>query len=208
MRLVVSLQQIAVIACAALLGACSPEPDVRLPRLGDDAVIMAFGDSLTYGTGAGREQSYPARLQQLVDRRVVNAGVPGETTGDGRQRLAQAVFQHQPDLILLCLGGNDFLRRHNVQATRDNLSHMIDWIQERDIPLVMLAVPEPKLLGGNHPLYRELAQQYDVILEDEIILEVLRDGSLKTDPIHPNAEGYEKIARAVAELLREAGAVD
>lgn len=196
------------LAAGLLLAGCGDSPaDRPLPPLATDDVILAFGDSLTHGTGARSSESYPAVLQRLIDRRVVNAGVPGETTAEGRERLPELLDRHRPSLVILCLGGNDFLRRQPVSGTRDNLDAMIREISQRDVPLLLLAVPELKLGFQPAPLYSSLAEDSGVALMPDILADILGDRSLKADPIHPNARGYERLATAIADHLRAAGAI-
>jgi lysophospholipase L1-like esterase len=123
------------------MSACSS--GTKLPRLASDAVVLAFGDSLTFGTGAEPSESYPAVLEKLINRRVVNAGVPGEVTGEGLSRLPKVLDNERPALMILCHGGNDLLRRLNQQHAAHNLRAMIRLARERQVSAVLIAVPSP-----------------------------------------------------------------
>jgi lysophospholipase L1-like esterase len=189
----------------ALTGCGESTP--RLARLSPGDVVLAFGDSLTYGTGATPETSYPAVLSQLIGRNVVRAGVPGEVTAQGLVRLPAVLEEVNPRLVLLCLGGNDMLRRGDPGETAENLRAMVRLIRERGADVVLIAVPEPKLLGDPPPFYAAIAGEFGVPVETGVIKEVLYSARLKSDPIHPNAEGYREMATAVARLLKQAGAI-
>lgn len=195
-----------VVLLLAVLAACGRDP--QLPRLSEDAVILAFGDSLTYGTGASREHSYPAILEALSGRQVINAGVPGEVTAQGLERLADALDEYAPQLLILCLGGNDMLRRVDEQRIASNLEQMVAMSRARGVPVLLLGVPRPALMGmESASFYEEIAARWQVPLEAEIIPEVLAERRLKSDTIHPNAEGYRRIANAVHAKLKKTGAL-
>ena len=169
--------------------------------------MLAFGDSLTYGTGAGPDEAYPNVLSQLIGRQVVAAGVPGETTAEGLERLAGTLDEVKPKLLLLCLGGNDMLRKLDYAVAESNLRSMVKLARGHGIAVVLIGVPEPVLFGGIAPFYGKLADELKVPLEQKILPDVLFDKELKSDQIHPNARGYRRIAQALAEFLQRAGAV-
>lgn len=188
-----------------LLAACERTP--TLPRLGAHDVIVAFGDSLTHGTGASTDAAYPAVLASLTGRTVINAGVPGDTTASALQRLPAVLEEHKPRLVLLCLGGNDMLRRRPEAETENNLRLLVQTIRASGAEVVLIGVPEPKLFGGAPDFYARVADELKLPLEDEVFVAVLRDNRLKADPIHANAAGYRVVAERLADFLREAGAL-
>ena len=188
-----------------LLAACDRAP--TLPKLSSHDVIVAFGDSLTHGTGASDDTAYPAVLAALTGRTVVNAGVPGDTTASGLERLPAVLEEHKPRLVLLCLGGNDMLRKQPESVTENNLRLLVQTIRSSGAEVVLIGVPEPKLFGGAPEFYARLADDLQLPLEDEAFNEVLKDNRLKADPIHANAAGYRVVAERLAEFLRERGAL-
>ena len=191
----------------ALVVASCGEKVPRLAPVGPNDAIVAFGDSLTYGTGAAESESYPSVLEQLVGRRVVRAGVPGEVTAQGLARLPQVIEEHHPSLVIVCLGGNDMLRRMDEADTRRNLREIIKMLLGRGISVVLVGVPKPALIASAPEFYGELAREFRIPYEGKVVAEVLYQLDMKSDPIHPNAKGYRRMAEAIAELLRKAGAV-
>jgi acyl-CoA thioesterase I len=200
------LRSVVVALLLSALAACGNEPP-PLPRLGTDDVVLAFGDSITYGTGASPEESYPEVLAGLIGHRVVGAGVPGEVTAIGLQRLPEVLDEVKPKILLLCLGGNDMLRKIDLVVIESNLRAMVRTAKDRGIAVVLIAVPKPALFGGNAAMYHAIAKENNLHLEGEILKDILHSNEFKSDPIHPNAKGYRRMAEAIAGLLRRAGAV-
>ena len=190
-----------------LLGACSSPPEPLSP-LAHDAVILAFGDSLTAGTGASPDASYPALLESLSGRRVVNAGRPGELSREGAARLPGLLEEHHPDLLILTHGGNDLLRRMDADQVRQNLAAMIQAARERGVEVLLVAVPAPTVLRlRSEPVYAEIGREFRIPVEDVALAHVLSKDALKADPIHPNADGYRYLAEQIHRLLMATGAL-
>jgi lysophospholipase L1-like esterase len=197
-----------ILLCSLLLISACSDSQPRLPVLPDEATLLAFGDSLTFGTGAAPAESWPAVLARLTGRKVINAGIPGEVSASGKSRLPGLLDAHHPDLLILCHGGNDLLRKFNPQATRANLGAMIASAIKRNIPVLLVGVPRPGLvLLESAELYDRLAQQYGLAYEGDILPAVESDNSLKSDHVHPNAAGYRKIAGALLRQLQASGAL-
>ena len=188
-----------------LVWGCSERP--RLERLPADATVLAFGDSLTFGTGASEDESYPAQLEKLIARRVVRAGVPGEVTAQALARLPGALDEYAPRLLLLCIGGNDFLRRLGKQQAADNVRAMVKLAQGRGVEVLLIGTPEPGFSTSAAAFYADIAKEFRLPYEGAVIGDILIDRDLKSDPIHPNARGYRVMAERVAALLRKSGAI-
>ena len=201
------LLSLAGIVFVLALSTCS-DPVPQLTRLPAEATILAFGDSLTYGTGVNPDQSYPAVLQQLIQRRVVNAGVPGEVSAEGLARLPGELEKYRPAMVILCHGGNDILRKKNLAQTANNLRAMIQLIRASGAAVILLGVPKPGILFlESADFYQTIAADSGTPLESEIIPKIEADNSLKSDGVHPNRKGYRLLAHAIAALLRKSAAI-
>ena len=200
-----SLLRALALLAALLAAACGKDP--QLAPLAPDAVVLAFGDSLTYGTGARESESYPAQLESLIGRKVVRAGVPGEVSAQALARLPGALEEHQPQLLILCIGGNDFLRNLGQAQAAANVQTMVSMARQRGIDVVLMGTPEKGITLTPPGFYAEIAEQAGIPYEGSVIGEILRDSRLKSDAIHPNAAGYRLIAERLADLLRKSGAL-
>jgi len=202
-----TLMGLAAIATSGLLlVGCGPSVP-SLPKLETNAVVLAFGDSLTHGTGASPEESYPAVLAKLIGRKVVGSGVPGEVSETGLRRLPDVLDEVKPRLLILCHGGNDFLQRLDEAGAARNVRAMATLARDRGIAVAIVATPKPGLGVSRVAFYEALGRELAIPVENDVLAEVLGSRKLKSDLVHPNAEGYRRIADAVAKLLRRAGAV-
>jgi lysophospholipase L1-like esterase len=198
---------LSALLAAAMFALAGCGPKAKLPALPPDAVLLAFGDSLTFGTGANESESYPAQLARLVGRRVQREGVPGEVSAAGLARLSAVLDEHQPRLLLLCHGGNDFLQRLPKAAVAENVRAMVRLAKSRGIDVLLIGTPEPSLSVSPPAFYGEIAKEFRIPYEEDALGKILRDPSLKSDEVHPNAQGYRLMAERVAELLKKSGAI-
>ena len=194
-----------VIVVALLLSACG---DSELRALSDGDVIVAFGDSLTAGKGVSVDKAYPAILSELTGFEVINAGISGETTSEGLQRLESVLIEENPALLILFEGGNDILQNMDLAKTKSNLDAMIGIAKARDIQVALVGLPQKKLFSSTAELYNELADEHTLPIEAKIVASLLRKPAMKSDSVHFNANGYRALAQAIAEMLREAGAFE
>ena len=196
------------VLCVLMLfiSACGDETP-RLSPLSSDAVILAFGDSLTHGNGAKENESYPAVLQELSGRMVINAGVSGEESEPGLNRLLGVLEKYKPQLLILCHGGNDLLRKKDLNKMESNIRNMIQLAKDKNIPVVMLGVPKPGLFLSSFEVYKKIADSTDIVFMEDLIPEILADKSLKSDTVHPNKDGYQVMAESIYSTLKDYGAL-
>ena len=196
-----------VLSCALLAG-CGRR---RFRKLVAGDAILAVGDSLTAGFGAPKGADYPAQLAQILGHKVINGGVSGDTSAQALARLPDLLVQ-KPKLVVVSIGGNDFLQRQPESGTRENIRKMVADIRATGVPAVLVAIPHfttGGLLGvvSEHPLYAELADELDVPLLKGAWADILGDKDLKSDAVHANAAGYRLFAEKLAGFLRKLGLV-
>ena len=200
----------ALLAFLALaMAACHRAPSYA--ALPPGSVVLAFGDSVTFGTGAGGEENYPSQLASISGWQVANHGVPGDTAEGAKARIAAALDDTRPKLVIVEIGGNDFLRRHPEAQIKEDIRGILKTVKQAGVPVALVATPRFSLLGAvigalpDAALYAELAKEEGVLLVPDVFAEVLSDPSLKSDQIHPNAAGYRKLAEGIAASLVKSG---
>jgi acyl-CoA thioesterase I len=175
------------------------------------AAVLALGDSLTFGTGAAPDAAYPAVLERLTGWQLHNAGVPGDTSAQALERLPDLLQPTRPALVLLCIGGNDFLRRVPESDTRSHVRTICETVRTAGAQLLLIAVPRPSLSAAftgslsDHPLYGDIAEALKLPLHRQGWSEVLADESLRSDAVHANAQGYARFAQGLVATARTVG---
>ncbi|RYF42680.1 MAG: arylesterase [Comamonadaceae bacterium] len=195
-------------ALLPLLAACGKK--VRGQPVAAGATVLALGDSITFGLGAAPQESYPEVLAKLTGWKVVNAGISGDTSAQALARLPALLEEHRPALVLVSIGGNDFLRRMPETATRANIRSICQQAKAAGAQVLLVAVPAFSLAAAigslsDHVLYAELAEELKLPLHAGGWSTVLADPALRSDAIHGNAQGYARFAQGLAETTRASG---
>ncbi len=201
-------------------GAAPVEGDAMIPAvpvMGEEVDIVAFGDSLFAGYNVDPREAYPQKLEAAlrargINARIVNAGVSGDTSAAGRNRLEFTLSAQDdtPDLFILELGGNDLLRGISPEETRANFEAMLGTLQEQDVPVLLMGMRAPPNYGPEYQqqfdqLYRDLAQEYDAELIPFWLEDIYQDPSLfQDDRIHPTAEGIEALVASTVDEVEAA----
>ena len=194
-----------VIAIAALvLGVWSLRSgltDATKPTSGE--TIIAFGDSLVAGRGAASGKDFVSVLSQRIGVPIINAGRSGDTTGAALARFHRDVLDRNPRVVIVLLGGNDFLRRIPVRETFDNLTQIVEPIRARGSAVVLVGVSVGLLSDPYRDEYEALARRTSSVLVPDILDGIMGRNGLMADPIHPNDRGYEMVADVLEPVVRD-----
>ena len=162
--------------------------------------VIAFGDSLTAGYGAGEGEDYPSRLTAISGIPILNAGVSGDTTETALERIDDVLAQ-EPRIVIVGLGGNDFLNGVAIATTESNLRAIVRRLQDAGAMVVLLGFKFPSLNANYETMYERVAEEERSLLVAGVLAGILKDPALKSDAIHPNAKGYELMARRLEKPL-------
>lgn len=220
-----------VILAVGLLAACNNDAPMPTPAEapakaaasspvaieGPERRILAFGDSLFAGYRLGEGEGYPHRLQAALRARGINAsvtdaGVSGDTTAAGAQRIAFVLnsLEAPPELAIVELGGNDLLRAIPPAQARENLARILTELRKRRIPVLLMGMRAPPNLGEAYVaefdgMYRELASEYGAKLVPFFLAPIYdKPALLQQDHIHPTADGVEALVAATADDVAKA----
>lgn len=196
------------------------EDEMAIPVMGEEVRIVAFGDSLFAGYNLAEEEGYPERLEAAlrgrgINARVIDAGVSGDTSAAGADRIdfVLEAQEEKPDLFILELGGNDMLRSIGPEETRANFDAMLSALSEAEVPVLIMGMRAPPNLGPEYQsafdtIYADMAEKYDTALIPFWLEDIYQNPRLfQEDRIHPTAEGIEALVEstigAVVEALPE-----
>jgi acyl-CoA thioesterase I len=196
-----------------------PRQQVQIPdSVSRKPKIIAFGDSLTAGFGLSEKESYPYLLQEKLraggfDYEVVNAGISGDTSSGGLERIDWSLDQENVQVLILELGGNDLLRGLPVEKMKANLSTIIKKAKARNVKVLLCGMLAPPTMGARYQrefvaVFPDLAAEHKVEFLPFILENVAADPKLnQPDGIHPNAEGArimtDNVYKALQPLLKK-----
>jgi acyl-CoA thioesterase I len=181
-----------------------PSPYARVTNLQSrGTAIIAFGDSLTAGYGAVAGEDYPSRLSAICNVPVLNAGKSGDTTQSALTRLESDVLSHAPRIVLIGLGGNDFLGGVSLPSTEENLRTIIRKAQSAGAMVILLGFKFPSLNANYEAMYKRVGREEGCLLVPGTLAGILTDPALRSDAIHPNARGYDLMAQRLSTPLRK-----
>jgi acyl-CoA hydrolase len=171
--------------------------------------VLAFGDSVTYGTGASSGEDWPTLLGELTGWQIINAGVPGDTAKAGKSRIGPLLDEHKPALVIIETGGNDFLRRRQESAVKQDLKALVNAARSAGAQVALIGVPSLSVMtvvagkAADASIYEELGKEENIPVISDVFSDVLSRPELCSDKIHPNSVGYRQMAAGIHSALKK-----
>ena len=185
----------------------------KFSKIPAGAKVLALGDSLTEGYGTTRENSYPSQLALITNWQVINGGISGDTSAQALARVPKLLQEHNPQLVIISIGGNDFLQKIPSEITEQNIEKIITEIQKTGAEIVLVGIPAYCISCAavanlkDEPMFSQIAKRERIALLAGSWSRILSKSSLKSDQIHANAQGYKMFAEDLAKFLKKLGAL-
>jgi acyl-CoA thioesterase I len=165
--------------------------------------IIAFGDSLVQGIGATSDTNFVSKLSEKINQPIINAGVSGNTTSEALERIEEDVLSKDPKIVIVLLGGNDYLRRVDRKVTFSNLQKIVDMIHQKGSMVLLLGVRGGLLKDNYKDDFDVFAKRNNIAYVPNVLDDILGNEELMFDQVHPNEKGYEVIAEKVLPVLEK-----
>lgn len=165
-----------------------------------NTAIVAFGDSLTAGYGAPKGSSYPDYLARQLGQPVINLGLSGELAVHAPERLPE-VLKQNPYMVLIEFGANDFMQQRSMEAAVNAVAQIVDAVQQAGAIAVIVDTGGPNM-DGYTDAYKKLAKEKQAVFVPTILHGIFNNRALKSDIVHPNAQGYEKVAQKIYKEIK------
>lgn len=165
------------------------------------ANIVCFGDSITFGYGVNPGQDYPTELSRLLNKLVINAGVDGDTTTMALERIKTDCLDKNPRLVIIEFCGNDFLKKVPQETTLKNLREIIRLVQANGAMAAVVDISAGMFFAEYRKVYAKIAQETGAIFIPHILEGIITNPSMKSDFLHPNAEGYKIVAQRILRAI-------
>lgn len=164
-------------------------------------VVVAFGDSLTAGTGSTKGNDYVSVLSKKINLPIINKGREGDTSNDALRRVGE-VEKEKPDVVLVFLGGNDVLQKVSIDITFINLEKIISRLQKNGALIVLIGIRGGVFNDPYKDRFVDLASRYHVLYIPDKLLSIMAKNNYMADSVHPNDKGYEYLASHIHQSIK------
>jgi lysophospholipase L1-like esterase len=159
--------------------------------------IVCFGDSITFGYGASPGEDFPSALAKMTKAPVINAGIDGDTSTEGLERIDSDVLKREALLVIIEFGRNDFLRKIPLEVTLNNVRQMTEKIQAKGAMVAIVDISAGMFLKDYRKALSRLAREKQAIFIPAVLSGIITNPSMKSDFLHPNATGYKLVAQRI-----------